>query len=99
MQDLVNFSRSEYAPNPLGMNDGERRLNEIAFFDPLLLDNEIFQQSQEFQLTAVEVGVRCIELIESLGHCDGKAGQDSNAQNMANKLNKTCFAVPVNNAQ
>lgn len=47
------------------MNDGEGRLNEITFFNILPLDNKILEQSQEFQLAAVEVGVCGNELIEA----------------------------------
>jgi hypothetical protein len=49
------------------VNDGKGGLDEIALFDLFPLDDEFFEQPQEFQLAAVEVGVLGDELIKALG--------------------------------
>ena len=97
LQDLFNLGRSEHAANPLGMNDGKGRLNEITLFDFFPFDDEVLQEAQKLQLPTVEIGVLGNKVIKGLGDGFGKAGEDFYAQDMANELDKACSSISVNN--
>lgn len=81
------------------MDDGKGRLNEITLLDFFPFDDEIFQEAEEFQLPTVKVGMLGNEVVKSLGDCFGKTGEDFYSQDMADKLDKACSSVPVDDAQ
>jgi hypothetical protein len=66
LQDLFNLGRPEHTANPLGMDDGKWRLDEIALFDCFPFDDEVFQESQKIQLSTVEIGMFGNDVIQ--GH-------------------------------